>query len=210
MDYDSVYKKLMISRKDREILDGVYYEIHHIIPRSEGGTNEKTNLVHLTPREHYIAHLLLWKAAPKNMRRFWPLQWFYDKHRVRIPSRIIQMIKEDRQRFVNTRDYTWMKDPAYRCKASLITRSHLFKDYSYRTSIEYKSHMSSKTKDLHKNNALSKPTKNKSDGQFTKQQVSVDGVVYTSITSAAKAYNISIKAAYNRFNKDTWPNWQRI
>ena len=34
-------------------------ERHHIIPKSLGGTNKKTNIVKLTPREHYICHLLL-------------------------------------------------------------------------------------------------------------------------------------------------------
>ena len=39
---------------------GTYYERHHIIPKSLGGTNDKTNLVLLSAREHYIAHLLLY------------------------------------------------------------------------------------------------------------------------------------------------------
>ena len=38
-----------------------YKETHHIIPRSFGGDNIKSNLVQLTAREHYIAHALLWK-----------------------------------------------------------------------------------------------------------------------------------------------------
>ncbi len=38
-----------------------YCEKHHIIPKSEGGSDEPDNLVNLTAREHYIAHLLLWK-----------------------------------------------------------------------------------------------------------------------------------------------------
>ena len=38
-----------------------YVERHHIIPKSEGGTDESDNLVNLTAREHYIAHLLLAK-----------------------------------------------------------------------------------------------------------------------------------------------------
>lgn len=36
-------------------------ESHHISPRSLGGSNDKSNLVNLTPREHYICHLLLTK-----------------------------------------------------------------------------------------------------------------------------------------------------
>lgn len=38
-----------------------YVESHHIIPRSFGGVNNKSNIVCLTAREHYIAHALLWK-----------------------------------------------------------------------------------------------------------------------------------------------------
>lgn len=38
------------------------YELHHIVPRCMGGTNEPLNLVLLTPREHFIAHVLLAKS----------------------------------------------------------------------------------------------------------------------------------------------------
>lgn len=37
-------------------------ELHHILPRSMGGSDDKTNLVHLTTEQHYEAHYLLWKA----------------------------------------------------------------------------------------------------------------------------------------------------
>jgi len=40
-----------------------YTEIHHIIPRSFGGSNDKSNLVKLLAREHYIVHLLLPKMV---------------------------------------------------------------------------------------------------------------------------------------------------
>lgn len=36
-----------------------YSEKHHIIPKSLGGSNDKSNLVRLTGREHFICHLLL-------------------------------------------------------------------------------------------------------------------------------------------------------
>jgi hypothetical protein len=41
-------------------------ERHHILPRSLGGSNDKSNLVNLTPREHYICHLLLTKFTNGN------------------------------------------------------------------------------------------------------------------------------------------------
>ena len=47
-------------------------EKHHILPKSLGGSNDPTNLAWLTPREHYICHLLLvkiytGKAQQKNV-----------------------------------------------------------------------------------------------------------------------------------------------
>jgi 5-methylcytosine-specific restriction endonuclease McrA len=38
-----------------------YVERHHILPKSLGGTDESNNMVSLTAREHWIAHLLLHK-----------------------------------------------------------------------------------------------------------------------------------------------------
>lgn len=43
-----------------------YSERHHIIPRSLGGSNLKTNLVRLTAREHFICHWLLVKMLDGN------------------------------------------------------------------------------------------------------------------------------------------------
>jgi len=40
-----------------------YVEKHHILPKKLGGTNDKSNLVFLTAREHFICHLLLIKMT---------------------------------------------------------------------------------------------------------------------------------------------------
>jgi hypothetical protein len=54
----------IIARAKNRTLEG-YKEVHHIIPRSCGGSNDKDNLVALTAREHYIIHLLLIKFIEK-------------------------------------------------------------------------------------------------------------------------------------------------
>ena len=47
--------------------NGEYYEGHHIIPKSKGGTGNSNrpknnkNIVLLTAREHFLAHWLLWR-----------------------------------------------------------------------------------------------------------------------------------------------------
>lgn len=41
-------------------LSDVYIEKHHIIPRSLGGSDDENNIVELTFREHFIAHIILY------------------------------------------------------------------------------------------------------------------------------------------------------
>jgi hypothetical protein len=50
-------------------------EVHHIVPRSMGGSNAKDNLVRLSTRVHFVAHWMLWKAYknPKMANAFWTM-----------------------------------------------------------------------------------------------------------------------------------------
>jgi len=69
MNYKKLYFKLIISRflLNRDKNDGHYYEAHHIIPKHRNGFDVFSNLVLLTPREHFIAHHLYakWKGGSK-------------------------------------------------------------------------------------------------------------------------------------------------
>lgn len=49
--------------ENRKRSDDQIYEEHHIIPKSLGGSNDKSNLVLLTPKEHYLCHRLLPKMV---------------------------------------------------------------------------------------------------------------------------------------------------
>jgi hypothetical protein len=59
MNYSTHYNLLITRAQNRKLL--THKEAHHIFPKCLGGTNDPTNLVNLTYREHYIAHLLLAK-----------------------------------------------------------------------------------------------------------------------------------------------------
>ena len=65
MDYVKHYNQLVDRAKNREL--DCYVERHHVIPRCMGGDDEAENLVSLTAREHFIAHLLLTKIYPGNL-----------------------------------------------------------------------------------------------------------------------------------------------
>jgi len=66
MNYSKIYDCL-IEKAKRRTLEG-YFEIHHIIPRCMGGSDDNENLVKLTPEEHYLAHQLLVKVYPNNLK----------------------------------------------------------------------------------------------------------------------------------------------
>lgn len=53
------YLDLVEKNQSRKITKESGYEIHHIFPRCFGGTNEASNLVKLTVKEHLLAHYYL-------------------------------------------------------------------------------------------------------------------------------------------------------
>lgn len=55
------YRNIIINRLINPVLTEEYTEIHHILPVSLGGGNSQENLIVLTPKEHFIVHLLLTK-----------------------------------------------------------------------------------------------------------------------------------------------------
>jgi len=57
--YHCWYNQIVVRAKGRE-LDG-YCERHHIKPKALGGNNDRSNIVCLTYREHFLAHWLLTK-----------------------------------------------------------------------------------------------------------------------------------------------------
>ena len=63
MNYSKIYNQLIQHRKLNPYNLTQYHEIHHIIPRSLNGSDDEDNLVVLSAREHFIAHLLLEKIT---------------------------------------------------------------------------------------------------------------------------------------------------
>ena len=63
MNYNKIYcqliDKVIKEKRVKKVNDGL--ERHHIKPRSLGGADDKSNLVCLTTREHFIAHKMLTK-----------------------------------------------------------------------------------------------------------------------------------------------------
>lgn len=213
MDYKKLYFKLIESRRSRYIKnDGVKIEVlHHIVPKTLGGTDHVSNMVPLTEREHMLAHWLLHKIYPDVIGLYWSIQWFYP-----IMSPVFQnMFEVRRSKFIRLRDYSWTQDPEYR--AGITERNltlwnnpvYYNKQVSGRQSPDYRQNMSSKIKTSYSEKRRCKNDKEKNTGRFPERAVNVNGKRYNTLTDAAKAHNIHVKTAYNRMqsNKPRFANW---
>jgi len=65
----------IIDRAQTRLLN-CYTERHHIIPKSLGGSNEFSNLVSLTAREHFVCHMLLTKMVTGIQRQKMVHAWW--------------------------------------------------------------------------------------------------------------------------------------
>lgn len=54
------------SIEDKEINSGIYIEKHHIIPRHSGGSNDKSNIIRLSRKNHILAHYYRWLSYNSN------------------------------------------------------------------------------------------------------------------------------------------------
>lgn len=100
MDYKKIYDALVEKAKvrglDKSKHEG-YFEIHHIIPVCLGGSDEDSNLVMLTAREHILAHVFLWKAYPDHAglthaAQMMALTREYGKL---LPTKVLASLRED-------------------------------------------------------------------------------------------------------------------
>lgn len=103
MNYLRIYNNIVHNAKTRIIPKDVYYEKHHIIPRSLGGSDKVANIVKLLPREHYLVHWLLTKiyVLPKSDHSKMIKAFLYmgtssvshGGHRKRMTSRLFSRLK---------------------------------------------------------------------------------------------------------------------
>jgi hypothetical protein len=95
--YKTWHDNIIANGKNR-VLD-CYKEKHHILPKSLGGNNKRSNLVELTAREHFIVHMLLCKFTEgkvnnKMVFAFSAMSFIKNKNRnYKATSRIAEKLK---------------------------------------------------------------------------------------------------------------------
>jgi hypothetical protein len=90
--YTVWYFNIINRAQQREIIG--YFEKHHIIPKSLGGSNQKSNLVKLTAREHLICHLLLTKMTSGTANHKMVRAMFLMSTRGTINSRLYESLRK--------------------------------------------------------------------------------------------------------------------
>ena len=93
MNYKLNYQKLIEYRKTNILNEN--YEIHHIVPKSLGGSNSKENLIRLSFREHFLAHYLLWKMTDGKEHLKMAHAFKFMSKDFKISSRCYQRLKEE-------------------------------------------------------------------------------------------------------------------
>ena len=89
--YQKWYDQLIENARNRTI-EG-YVEVHHIVPKSLGGTDDESNLVKLTAREHLVAHMLLPRFV-ENKIPMWQALWcMVHMGEVKLTGRLYEQVK---------------------------------------------------------------------------------------------------------------------
>lgn len=136
MNYIKVYNNLIqkSQAKNRCKSKKTYYEEHHIIPKCLGGTNEKSNLVLLTSREHFIAHLLLHYSYPNNNKLFFAINMMCNgcnrvrnsnKYKTAISSRMFEYLKLEMSKRTSGDNHYIRKNPEIKNKISSKLKGHI-------------------------------------------------------------------------------------
>ena len=97
MDYLKLYNTLIDNRRMKGVPAG-YIEVHHIVPRSFGGSNDPVNLIAMTAREHFIAHRLLAKIYPESGMVHAVFKMACSnkvKNRYKVTSRVYEKLRKD-------------------------------------------------------------------------------------------------------------------
>ena len=102
------YKTFIESRPERQRDRSTYTENHHIFPKCyckgslEYLKKDKSNFILLTGREHYIAHLMLWKSFKGKMANAFTYMNRNRCHKVRLTSREFERLAKDTAMFHST------------------------------------------------------------------------------------------------------------
>jgi len=108
--YTAIYYSIIERSRSRNLED--YFEKHHVVPQSLGGSNEPDNIVKLTAREHFICHLLLTKMVTgANKSKMYQAAWMM----------AASTSKTQKRHKVNNRTYGYLRLEMSKVKKNMTT-----------------------------------------------------------------------------------------
>jgi len=129
--YNTLYHSIITNAiSQNRYIGEIYYENHHIKPKSFNGSNDPTNLVLLTAREHYLCHYLLTKFTIGKYKS----KMSFAFHLMNIPNK-------KHKRYINSKLYSEIKLNMSNDTKNKISLSHIGKKHSEENekfSIRYK------------------------------------------------------------------------
>jgi hypothetical protein len=134
------YKKwydAIVKNAQNRTLDS-YSELHHIIPRSLGGSDDTRNLVSLTIREHFICHILLTKFTSGE-----------DRNKMLYAVILMKGGNNKQPRYINSRLYENVKLSFTKNRKTMTGEKNSF--YGKKHSAETRAKMSASKKKLYSN-----------------------------------------------------------
>lgn len=131
MNYNKIYYNIIENRKLNPLSNEVYGEVHHIIPHSIGGSDEKSNLIRLSAREHFVCHLLLSEMYPKQTFEWYKLNHAFlymctkgSLNKRYVNSRIYELKKHD-MRISMSWSQTGERNSQYGKKRDITTKEKI-------------------------------------------------------------------------------------
>lgn len=110
-----------ITERARNRIIDTYTETHHVQPRSLGGTDDASNLVELTAREHFICHWLLTKihigdSRNKMLSAFFLMKGNNSYQNRYINGRAYEILREEYAQYISKMNTGRVQPPEEKAK----------------------------------------------------------------------------------------------
>ena len=197
------------------------YEIHHILPKCLGGTDDESNLVKLTTRQHFVAHWMLWKAyMTRGLAYAFYLMMVVNKNHTgrtrRINSKTYALLKKHKSQTQSVKNSERWKDPVWAdnmrkilSEAALTPKE---KERRSKNALKYNNLYKEKRSKEHTARWENKEwadmvSQRMKDANTKRKIVVVDGVEYPGAQQAAEKFNITKPTVRSRIKSCNFPGW---
>jgi len=209
MDHQRIYNQIIDRAVARTLPAEVYVERHHIVPRCVGGSNDASNIVSLTGREHFLCHWLLCRANPKNKRLAIAFDWMTKKHYParshRTPSS--RVIAEARELSSKARKGVKRPSVSIKLRGRLVSEETKLK--RHQTKLRTGAYERSRQRNTGRGNPMfgrKRPDWALLNTLTKSRKCMVDGREYVSVRAAARELGMPHKTLLNRIHSEAFPS----